>query len=138
MKLRESSSLIMSSAAVISSINSSSNPSSMVFLYWCCIDDNEKSLKWIIEYIDCTIILHNLLTERKDEIPDDWMDLDDFSDIDDAGHAPGGYYDNVLNRQSQIMLPRTRGYVRSVAEETAKNLNPYPKIVASGKYFSSF
>ena len=63
----------------------------------CRIDDNEKILQWILEYIDCTIILHNLLTERKDEIPDDWMDLDDFSDIDDAGGAPGGD-DNVLNQ----------------------------------------
>ena len=63
----------------------------------CRIDDDKKSLKRILEYIDCTIILHNLLMERKDEIPDDWMDLDDFSDIDDAGRAPGGD-DDVLNQ----------------------------------------
>lgn len=63
----------------------------------CRIDDDKKGLKRILEYIDCTIILHNLLMERKDEIPDDWMDLDDFSDIDDAGRAPGGD-DDVLNQ----------------------------------------
>jgi DDE superfamily endonuclease len=63
----------------------------------CHIDDNEESLKRILEYIDCTIILHNLLTERKDEIPMTGWILDDISDIDDAGGAPGGD-DNVLNQ----------------------------------------
>jgi hypothetical protein len=62
----------------------------------CVITDDKGSLKRILEYVDCAIILHNLLMERKDEIPNDWMDLDDFSDIDDAGQAPGGE-DDVLN-----------------------------------------
>jgi hypothetical protein len=61
------------------------------------IDDSKDSLKRILEYIDCAMILHNLLQERNDEIPDEWMDLNDFSDIDDAGAAPGGN-DNVLNK----------------------------------------
>jgi hypothetical protein len=63
----------------------------------CRIDANEKSLKRILEYIDCTMILHNLLMVRKDEIPVEWMDLDDFSNVDDAGRAPGGD-DDVLNQ----------------------------------------
>jgi hypothetical protein len=63
----------------------------------CRINDDKRSLKRILEYIDCTIILYNLLMERKDEIPDEWLDLDDFSDIDDEGRAPGGD-DDVLNQ----------------------------------------
>lgn len=63
----------------------------------CCIDENAESIKKVLEYIDCAIILHNLLIERKDEIPDKWMDLDDFSDIDEMGAAPGGD-DEVLNQ----------------------------------------
>jgi hypothetical protein len=74
---------------------------------WCRINDDKRSLKRILEfckYIDCTIILHNLLMERKDEIPDEWLDLDDFSDIDDEGHAPGGD-DDVLNHAVPNNVP---------------------------------
>jgi hypothetical protein len=67
----------------------------------CRIDSNDKSLQRILEYIDCAIILHNLLMERKDEIPEEWMDLDDFSDIDDAG----GDDDDVLNRAVPANAP---------------------------------
>jgi DDE superfamily endonuclease len=87
----------------------------------CRIDENVESIKKVLEYIDCAIILHNLLIERKDEIPDEWMDLDDFSDIDEMGAAPGGD-DEVLNqavpdnapsdqRRSDLMLYHNERHV---------------------------
>jgi hypothetical protein len=35
-----------------------------------------------------TIILHNILVEFGKQEPDDWIDLDDFSDMDEAAFAP--------------------------------------------------
>lgn len=63
---------------------------------WLCqictiITDNPKSIKHILEYIDAAIILHNLLIKREDEIPKEWIDSDDFSDIDNDKRAPPNY-----------------------------------------------
>jgi hypothetical protein len=54
------------------------------------ITEDKDSIKSILEYLDYAIILHNLLLQRKDEIPENWMDRDDLSVIDDPGRAPGG------------------------------------------------
>jgi hypothetical protein len=35
--------------------------------------------------------LHNLLIKREDEIPKEWIDSDDFSDIDNDKCAPPNY-----------------------------------------------
>jgi hypothetical protein len=45
------------------------------------VTNNPSSLRKILQYIDCCIVLHNLLIEV-DEIPDDWYDTDDISQID--------------------------------------------------------
>lgn len=63
---------------------------------WLCqihtiITDDPKSIKCILEYIDAVIILHNLLVKRNDEIPEEWIDSDDFSDIDNDEYAPPDY-----------------------------------------------
>jgi hypothetical protein len=55
----------------------------------CKITESDRSFRRVLEYIDCAIILHNLLIKRDDVIPDDWLDLDEFSDIDE---------DDVLNQ----------------------------------------
>jgi hypothetical protein len=47
-----------------------------------------KSLKRILQVIDATIILHNILVEFGKQEPDDWIDFDDFSDMDEAACAP--------------------------------------------------
>lgn len=46
------------------------------------ITDKKKSVKRILRIIDCCVILHNLLIDTGDEIPDDWIDneSDDESD----------------------------------------------------------
>ena len=45
------------------------------------ITDNERSIKRVLKYLDCCFIMHNLLLNN-DELPDEWMDVDDaISDI---------------------------------------------------------
>jgi hypothetical protein len=45
------------------------------------ITERASSVRKILQYIDCCIVLHNLLIEN-DEIPDDWCDTDDISLLD--------------------------------------------------------
>jgi hypothetical protein len=48
--------------------------------------------------IDCCVILHNLLIETGDEIPDDWIEDDSDSGSDcgsDVGYEVGEY--NMIN-----------------------------------------
>jgi hypothetical protein len=52
------------------------------------ITEDIKSLKRILQVIDATIILHNMLVQFGEEEPDDWIDFDDFSDMDEAACAP--------------------------------------------------
>jgi hypothetical protein len=49
------------------------------------ITEDAGSIKRILEYIECSIILHNLLLQSGDDIPQCWIDTDDFSDIGDPG-----------------------------------------------------
>ena len=44
------------------------------------IDNSKKSVRRILKYIDCCIILHNLLIELKDEPPEEWADSEDLLD----------------------------------------------------------
>ena len=46
------------------------------------ITDNPRSVKKIVKYIDCCVILHNLLIDADGDIPGSWLeDVDDASDI---------------------------------------------------------
>jgi hypothetical protein len=55
----------------------------------CLIISEEKSsLQEILRLIDASVILHNMLLCFGEEERDDWIDLDDFSDMDDATQAP--------------------------------------------------
>jgi hypothetical protein len=47
--------------------------------------------------MEATIILHNMLIELGEEDVEDWIDHDDFSDMDDAKRAPYQVND-VLNQ----------------------------------------
>jgi hypothetical protein len=60
------------------------------------VTDKPSSLRKILQYIDCCIIMHNLMIERDDEVPDDWCDTDDISLIDVAEELNEG----VNNEQS--------------------------------------
>ena len=48
------------------------------------ITDDKNSMKRILRYIDCCMILHNLLLDVDDEIPDEWID-----DVDDCSSQIG-------------------------------------------------
>ena len=54
------------------------------------ICEDKDSVKFILELIDCCVILHNLLIPEDDEDPEhlDWYDDEDLSDIDDESRAP--------------------------------------------------
>jgi DDE superfamily endonuclease len=52
------------------------------------ITEDKTSLKRILELLEATIILHNLLINLGEEERLEWIDHDDFSDLDDAERAP--------------------------------------------------
>ena len=51
------------------------------------ITENKDDLKKILKYILAAAVLHNLLVSYEDEVPEDWIDRDDFSDFDDPDRA---------------------------------------------------
>jgi DDE superfamily endonuclease len=52
------------------------------------ITEDKKSLKRILQLVDASVILHNMLIDFGEEEREDWIDLEDFSDMDDATRAP--------------------------------------------------
>ena len=52
------------------------------------VTDDKQSLKKILRLLEATVILHNMLIEIGEEDRDEWIDRDDFSDLDDAERAP--------------------------------------------------
>ena len=59
------------------------------------ITDNPRSLKKILKYIECCVILHNLLLRWNDESPEVWQE-------DDGGVTDVEYFDDQL---SQPIVP---------------------------------
>jgi hypothetical protein len=65
------------------------------------LTEDTDSMKKILEYLEAAIILHNLLVDFDDDIPKEWIDTDEFSDIDDAERVPT--YENFgLDREVPI------------------------------------
>jgi DDE superfamily endonuclease len=52
------------------------------------LTEDRASLRRILQMIDATVILHNILIEWGEEEDTSWIDFDDFSDLDDAMRAP--------------------------------------------------
>jgi hypothetical protein len=52
------------------------------------ITDEKESVTAILQLIEATIVLHNMLIEVGKVEKKEWIDEDDFSDIDDAERAP--------------------------------------------------
>jgi len=50
--------------------------------------DDPNSVHLILQLIDTTVILHNMLIEFGEEEKGEWADCDDFSDYDDKLHVP--------------------------------------------------
>jgi hypothetical protein len=69
------------------------------------ITEDVKSLKRILQVIDATIILHNILVEFGEEEQEDWIDFDDFSDMDEAERAPCNE-DDELNEAVPEWAPK--------------------------------
>ena len=80
------------------------------------INNNPKSLKIILLYIDALIILHNMLIELGDDSDEgvDWnVDDEVLTDIDDAGRIP---------KEDVLHLPIPRGAPKGTRREQLKNL----------------
>jgi hypothetical protein len=52
------------------------------------ITEEKKSLRKILQLIDATIILHNMLITFGESEIEEWIDFDDFSDLDEFERAP--------------------------------------------------
>ena len=52
------------------------------------ITNNERSLTKILKYIDCCVVLHNLLLNWNDESPEEWLDDPTADPFDDAISEP--------------------------------------------------
>ena len=65
----------------------------------------QKSLRRILQLIDATIILHNILIHFGEHEIDDWIDFDDFSSMDDAMRAPYEEFDE-LNSEIPAWMPK--------------------------------
>ena len=52
------------------------------------VTDNKARMERILRYIDCCVILHNLLISCNDEVDLDWLDDEEASDVDDEVRAP--------------------------------------------------
>ena len=56
------------------------------------ITEDKKSMLRILKFIDCCIIMHNLLiADHITDVEQSWIDEEDFSDIDDSNRVPGPY-----------------------------------------------
>lgn len=70
------------------------------------LTEDEKSSRRILEFIECTVILHNfLIIENETEIPDDWLDSDDIYHLheNDELNLPLSPNDPKNKRQTQLM-----------------------------------
>ena len=57
------------------------------------ITTDKSKIKRILQYIDCCIILHNLLIKIEDdgELANEWLEDDEVSDVDDSSRTPTPY-----------------------------------------------
>ena len=69
------------------------------------INEDTRSIRKILQLLDATIILHNIMIAYGEKDREDWIDFDDFSDIDDANRAPY-QEDDVLNMGVPAWAPK--------------------------------
>ena len=70
------------------------------------ITEDKNSPKKFLKPIEATVILHNMLIEIGEFEKNDWIDHDDFSDIDDAERAPQLSPADVLNQGIHAGAPK--------------------------------
>jgi DDE superfamily endonuclease len=70
------------------------------------ITEDKESLKQILELFDATVIVHNILIEIGEKDRQEWIDEDDFSDIDDEERVPTLSPADVLNQGIAAGAPK--------------------------------
>jgi DDE superfamily endonuclease len=69
------------------------------------VTEKKSSLKRILKLLEATIIIHNLLIEIGEKDRKEWIEYDEFSDLDDAERAPYEEGD-VLNQAIPENAPK--------------------------------
>jgi DDE superfamily endonuclease len=70
------------------------------------ITEDKAFIKKILRLFKATVVLHNMLIEIREHDKEDWIDEDDFSDMDDADRAPVLSPTDVLNMGIQQGAPK--------------------------------
>jgi DDE superfamily endonuclease len=70
------------------------------------ITEDVSSLKGILALLEATVVLHNILIEVGELEKRDWIDQDDFSDIDDEDRVPVLSPTDVLNAGVNAGCPK--------------------------------
>ncbi|KAG7357176.1 hypothetical protein IV203_001864 [Nitzschia inconspicua] len=89
------------------------------------IKEDVRYLRKILFLIDATVVLHNMLVEFGEEEQEDWIDFDNFSDMDDWARAPYEE-DNELNLPIPENAPKHK---IGLAQASADGTNPNPNIL---------
>jgi DDE superfamily endonuclease len=69
------------------------------------ITEDTESLRKILQLIDASVILHNILIEWGEDGEESWIDFDDFSDMDDAFRVPY-QQDDELNQAIPVWMSK--------------------------------
>jgi DDE superfamily endonuclease len=75
------------------------------------ITKSKSSLKKILKLLEAIIVVHNVLIELGEEEKAEWIDTDDFSDLDDAERAPYQEGD-ALNQAIPVGAPKDERQTR--------------------------
>lgn len=70
------------------------------------ITEDDESLKRIMQLIEATVILHNMLIEFREEEVKEWIDYSDFSDLDDHTRAVYEEQNHELSRGLSAAAPK--------------------------------
>ena len=70
------------------------------------ITKDEISVKAILKLLEATVILHNMLIEIKEQEKAEWIDHEDFSDVDDEDRAPPLAATDVINLSIPAGAPK--------------------------------
>lgn len=75
------------------------------------ITDDRRSLRKILTYIDCCVVLHNILIDLKDEAPEEWVEQEDDDDTTMDGLIDHTVVGQDKDERRQRLLEYFRDYV---------------------------
>jgi DDE superfamily endonuclease len=88
------------------------------------ITEDKNSLKTILKYIDCCVILHNLLIKQKDPVLKEWMsdnDHEDPLDLYPELKNPVSLYAKKDTRRQQLTMYIRENFIYKTKVKAASN-----------------